>query len=147
MCLLRDWENKDKNMANYHQNGSHNKAPVCVFEANGKIDLILKTLGKNTQFEIESSADGLTFKTGDEQIKFKNKILKEQEIDNIRVSVWEDKYVACYLQKTGNSKNLFSSVSTDKKVFEHINAIDHITEAGSIVPNFKIQNNYGLFYW
>ncbi|OGD90936.1 hypothetical protein A3E11_01765 [Candidatus Curtissbacteria bacterium RIFCSPHIGHO2_12_FULL_38_37] len=146
MCLLRDWENKDKNMANYHQKGSHNKAPVGVFEANGKIDLILKTLGKNTQFEIESSADGLTFKTGDEQIKFKNKILKEQEIDNIRVSVWEDKYVACYLQKTGNSKNLFSSVSTDKKVFEHINAIDHITEAGSIVPNFKIQNNYVLFY-
>lgn len=133
-------------MTNYHNKGSHKKAPVGVFEDSGKIHLILKTSGANTRFELESSNDGLTFKDEQKQIKFENKILFEQEIASVRVSVWENRYLACYLQKTGKSKNLFSSVSTDKKVFEHINAIDHITEAGSIVANFKIQNNYVLYF-
>ena len=133
-------------MASYHQSGSRVKTPVGVFEDSGKIHLILKKSGKNTLFELESSTNGLTFKSEEKQIKFKNKILPDQEISNVYVSVWENRYIACYLQKTGASKNLFSSVSGDKEIFEHIKAIDHITEAGSIVPNFKIQNNYVLYF-
>ncbi len=133
-------------MTNYRQTGSRHKAPVGVFEDSGKINLILKTLAKNTQFELESSTNGLTFKTSNTQVKFQNKILKEQEIDSIRISVWEDRYLACYLQKTGSAKTLYSAISSDKKTFENINSIDHITEAGSIVPNYKIQNNYVLYF-
>ena len=133
-------------MASYHQSGSRVKIPVGVFEDSGKIHLILKKSGKNTLFELETSTNGLTFKNEEKQIKFKNKILADQEISNISVSVWENRYIACYLQKTGASKSLFSSVSGDREIFEHIKAIDHITEAGSIVPNFKIQNNYVLYF-
>ena len=122
------------------------KAPVGVFEDSGKIYLILKTPGKNTQFELESSTNGITFKNEQKQIKFGNKILKEEEIDSVRVSVWEDRYLVCYLQKIGSSKNLFMGFSTDKKTVERICAIDHITEAGAIVPDFKIQNNYVLYF-
>src|SRR3989344_9005415 len=126
--------------------GGRGKAPVGVFEDSGKIYLILKTPGKNTQFELESSNNGITFTNEQQQIRFDNKILKEEEIDSVRVSVWEDRYLVCYLQKIGSSKNLFSGLCVDGKTIKHICAIDHITESGAIVPEFKIQNNYVLYF-
>lgn len=136
----------DERTSKYSKIDRRQKTPSGVFEDSGKVYLILKTHDKNTQFEIETSTDGLTFKNSGEQIRFKNKILAEQQIDSIRVGVWEDRYLCSYLEKTGNSKNLFSSIASDKRTFEHIRAIDNITEAGSIVADYKIQNNYVLYF-
>jgi beta-1,2-mannobiose phosphorylase / 1,2-beta-oligomannan phosphorylase len=100
-------------------------------------------------FKAATSKDSFEFKESNKYVFALDVTQKEEQTydwDKFRITKGEDQYILTYKNKKDAKSPALIAISTDLNVWYKIGEIKDIYEASSIVPSFKHNNSYVMFY-
>ncbi len=105
--------------------------------------------GELDKLKVVDSQDGFEFGEEDRYVIVtddKDKQEKNYNWKSFRISKQEDKYFLTYKLDGKKNSPLLGAISTDLVNFQKTGEVDHITETGSVVPDFIHRQNYLMYF-
>jgi predicted GH43/DUF377 family glycosyl hydrolase len=122
---------------------------VGVFEDGGIVYLFYKSTDSSDLLSVEAGSDGQNFTKFKSNIKLvddRKRRINSSEILHFNVSKIFDNYMAAFEARSDGKRKLFCAAGRDFDGFATLSEIEGIKEGGVLVPNYKYDGKYVLFF-